>query len=97
MVITHLSFEVLSSQMSHIRKGTTSKTSCSQAQLKAALDAVRSGRKIWEIGRQFDVHDDTLTQGLKLNLTGRSKIGGTFTEEQERKLWGHMLQLSDMF
>jgi hypothetical protein len=60
----------------------------------SALAAVRRGRKIREIGRQFDIHEATLR--LKLNLTSGLKMGRTFTEEQERKLCDHMLQLSDM-
>jgi hypothetical protein len=50
MVFTHLNYEALFSHMPHIRKETTSKTSWSKAQLKAALAAVISGRKIQEIG-----------------------------------------------
>jgi hypothetical protein len=78
-------------------KRTTSKASWSQDQLKAALAAVRSGRKIREIGRQFDIHEATIRQQLKCNLTRGPKIGRAFTEEQERKLCDHMLQLSPMF
>jgi hypothetical protein len=62
MVITHLRYEAFSSQMPHIRKKTISKASWSQDQLKTALTAVRSGRKIREIGRQFDIHEATLRQ-----------------------------------
>jgi hypothetical protein len=66
MAFTHLSYEALSSHIPHIRKEKISKTSWSQAQLKAALAGVTSGRKIRQIVRQFDIHDDDLTQRLKL-------------------------------
>jgi hypothetical protein len=73
--------------------------SWSQEQQKAALAAVKSGRKIWEIGPQLDIHKATLRKRLKLNLTSGPEMGHKTisTEEQEWGLCDHLLQLSDMF
>jgi hypothetical protein len=97
MFITRLCYEAFSSQMSRIWKETTSKNFWSQDRLKAALAAVRSGRKLLEICRQFHIHKATLRQWLKINPIGCPKIGRSETEEQKRNLCDHILQLSDMF
>jgi hypothetical protein len=38
------------------------------------LAAVKSGRKIREVGRQFGIHEAGLMKGLKLNLISFPKI-----------------------
>jgi hypothetical protein len=53
--------------MPHIWKTRTSKASCSQDQVKAALAAVKGGTKIEEFGLQFDILETTLREKLKLN------------------------------
>jgi hypothetical protein len=53
-------------------------------------------RKILDIGRQFNIHTATLGARLTFNLTGGPQTGKTSTEEHERKLCDHMLELPDM-
>jgi hypothetical protein len=45
----------------------TSKVLWSQDQVKAAMSAVKHGRKIREFGLQFVILEATLTKQLKLN------------------------------
>jgi hypothetical protein len=61
--------------MPRIRGRTISKASWSQDQLKAALVAVKSDRKVREAGRKFDINGATVRQRLKLNLNSGQKMG----------------------
>jgi hypothetical protein len=42
--------------------------------------------EVGEKYNKFDIHEPTLRKRLNLNLTGRPKLGGNLTDEQEQKL-----------
>lgn len=67
--------------------------------LQTALDAIASGRKIREVGRSFNISEATLRYKIRMNQRSMSKLGRKpiFTEEQEKELTKHILELAKMF
>ncbi|KAJ8868652.1 hypothetical protein PR048_030191 [Dryococelus australis] len=70
----------------------------SAEQLQSALDSVRSGRKIREVGRAFGVAESTIRLRLKTEITQPSPLGRkpVFTKQQEQEL-AHVLTLAKIF
>ncbi|KAJ8868998.1 hypothetical protein PR048_030544 [Dryococelus australis] len=77
----------------------TNRGHCSVEQLQSALEAVRSGIKIREVGRAFGFAESTTRLRLKTGIIQPSPPGRkpVFTEQQEQELAKHVLTLTKIF
>jgi hypothetical protein len=70
-----------------------------EGQLEAALNAVKSGRPIREVGQAFSIAKSTFRLRLKTRCKKSAQLGRktTFSEEQERELADCVLKLANIF
>ena len=80
------------------RKRTTTKAQWSPEAMMAAIEAVKSGRKIREVTRAFKVPYSSLRDRLKEKYYN-PRLGrkSTFSLEEERLIQSHVLKLSNQF
>jgi hypothetical protein len=68
-----------------------------KGQIRAALAAASSGRKMLDCGRQFYIHQIILRQRLKLNLTGGRKTWKLLLKKRKESCETTRWNLSDKF
>jgi len=81
----------------YIRK--SQKCNWTSEQLQAAINAVRTGRAIREVGRAFGIPESTLRDRLKSNNSDTAKLGRNpvFNKAQEEALSAHVQKLAKVF
>jgi hypothetical protein len=82
----------------YIRK--TEKSKWTEEDLKTAIAAIQSGRKIREVGRSYNIPEATLRNKLKTNVNTKIKLGRKpvlFSSEQEAVIKSHVIKLANMF
>lgn len=77
----------------------TEKSKWTEDELRAAITAIKSGRKIREVGRSFNIPEATLRDKLKANINTKTKLGRkpVFNDEQETSIANHVVKLANMF
>ncbi|KAB0802365.1 hypothetical protein PPYR_04551 [Photinus pyralis] len=80
-------------------KRKSQKCNWSPEQLRAAIDAIRDGRAIREVGRAFGIPESTLRDRLKSNNSDAAKLGRNpvFNKAQEEALSTHVQKLAKVF
>jgi hypothetical protein len=81
----------------YIRK--TEKSKWTEEDLKTAIAAIQSGRKIREVGRSYNIPEATLRDKLKTNINTKVKLERkpVFSNEQEAVIKSHVIKLANMF
>ncbi|XP_072395080.1 uncharacterized protein [Diabrotica undecimpunctata] len=81
----------------YVRK--TKRSKWTEDELKAAITALRSGRKIREVGQSFNIPESTLRDKLKSNSHKKIKLDRKpiFNDEQESTIANHVKKLANMF
>ncbi|KAL3266575.1 hypothetical protein HHI36_010739 [Cryptolaemus montrouzieri] len=70
-----------------------------ESTLQEASTAVRSGRKVREVGRSLNIPESTLRDQLKGNQSNKLQMGRkhVFNEEQENAIANHFIKLANVF
>lgn len=68
-------------------------------QMQAALEAVRTGRKVKEVARSFELPESSIRDRLKKGEYYDPRLGRkpTFSQEDEKELAEHVIKLSNSF
>nr|CAH7746887.1 unnamed protein product [Callosobruchus chinensis] len=77
----------------------TEKCSGNPEKLKKALNEIRNGRKIREVGRAFNIPESTLRKQMRAENPGEARLGrkAVFSPEIESQLKEYVLTLAKLF
>ncbi|KAL1492099.1 hypothetical protein ABEB36_012591, partial [Hypothenemus hampei] len=86
-------------KMPRIYVRTTEKSKWTEDELKTAIIAIQSGRKIREVGRSFKIPEATLRDKIKANNCTKIRMGRhpVFNEQQETSIADHVIKLANIF